>query len=556
MKSRLPDPDATRLRQRVEAALQDQPDTAPGSPGHASDRALLHELRVYQTELETQNEELRRAQLERDSARARFADLYDLAPVGYCTVCETGGIIEANLTLAAMLGVVHGSLPGRPFSDYLLPADQDSFYLLHRRMFASGAPSADPPGICELRLARAGSEPFWAQLVLKVDRFPGADGDGMGERSAMGIVLTDISARKQTEDALRLSQDEALLRERRLSNAEALAGFGSWEWNLTDPHSTWSDKLFEIYGRDPSQGVPGFDAWEETIHPDDRDRLAHCIRQALASETKYSIEFRIHTRDTGALRYISSRGVSKVDAHGKVTGIWGVDQDITAVKQAAEALQASLREKDALLREVHHRVKNNLQVITSLLRLESHRNVQPDTRNVLDEMQGRIRTMAVLHESLYHSGTFSSVDLGAYLRQLVAQVFRAHAQLGGQVRMHLDLASVQVGMDQATPCGLIVNELVSNCLKHGFPAGHSGEVRVVLQALAGTPLLQLQVSDTGVGLPADFETRRGQSLGLQLVSDLASQIDGRLDPVTGTGPGTSFTITFARGEPAPRPAGD
>jgi len=672
-----PDSNATRLRQQVEAALRERPDAMPDPSGNEATLVLLHELRVHQVELESQNEELRRTQLERDTAQARFVDLYDLAPVGYCTVSDTGMIVEANLTLAAMLGVVRGALAGRPFNRYLLPADQDSFYRLRHQLFTSAQAPADPPHVCEWRMLRQGGAPFWTQLVVKVDRYPGSQGDGGAERSAMGIALTDISARKQTEEALRRSReqervhaaalrvisqgvvvtrpdgaivsantaflaitgygeaevlgrpcgflegahtdpqmadaiaaamarqttfageilhyrrdgtpfwneltlsplfdsggtlthfvavihdvttrkrrlDEAHLRERRMANAEALAEFGSWDWNLNGVGSTWSDKLFEIYGRDRSLGVPAFDAWQETIHPDDRDSLATCIQQALATDTRYSIEFRIHTKDTGALRYISSRGIPKVDAEGKVVGIWGVDQDVTVARQAAQALHASLHEKEALLREVHHRVKNNLQVITSLLRLEAHRSVQPDTRTVLDDMQGRIRTMAVLHESLYHAGIFSSVDLGAYLRQLVGQVFRAHAPLMAQVRLQLDLVSVQVAMDQATPCGLIVNELVSNSLKHGFPAGHAGEIRVALQAVAGRPLLQLQVSDTGVGLPEDFETRRKQSLGLQLVSDLASQIDGRLEPGYGTGPGSCFTVTFARGEPGADPVG-
>ena len=123
----------------------------------------------------------------------------------------------------------------------------------------------------------------------------------------------------------------------------------------------------------------------------------------------------------------------------------------------------------------------------------------------------------------------------------------------GRLCLQLDLASVQVEMDQATPCGLIVNELVSNSLKHGFPAGHSGEVRVALGVIADTGQLQLQVCDTGVGLPPDFEARRGQSLGLQLVSDLASQIDGQLELGPRPARGTCFTIVFARDEP-PSPA--
>lgn len=217
-----------------------------------------------------------------------------------------------------------------------------------------------------------------------------------------------------------------------------------------------------------------------------------------------------------------------------------LSRDITPRKHAEQALQASLDDKVGLLNEVHHRVKNNLQVITSLLRLEGNRSAQAETRTVLDEMQGRIRSMALLHESLYRTGTFASVELGAYLRQLCTQAFRTGARQNDGVQLVLDLAPVQVTMDQATPCGLLVNELVSNCLKHGFPNGRTGEVRVALTPVDAQ--WRLSVRDNGVGLPADFDTRRAASLGLQLVTDLARQLGATL--VVGPGPGAAFSITF------------
>ena len=218
-----------------------------------------------------------------------------------------------------------------------------------------------------------------------------------------------------------------------------------------------------------------------------------------------------------------------------------LSRDITLRKHAEQALQTSLHDKVGLLNEVHHRVKNNLQVITSLLRLEGNRSTQPETKAVLGDMQGRIRSMALLHESLYRTGTFASVELGAYLQQLCTQAFRSNTQKNDNVRLVLDLAKVQVTLDQATPCGLLVNELISNCLKHGFPDDRTGEVRVSLAQEADDEWC-LSVRDNGVGLPGDFESRRNGSLGLQLVTDLAQQLHAKL--VVGPGPGATFTITF------------
>jgi two-component sensor histidine kinase len=206
-----------------------------------------------------------------------------------------------------------------------------------------------------------------------------------------------------------------------------------------------------------------------------------------------------------------------------------------------------LNEKVSLLNEVHHRVKNNLQVITSLLRLEAGRSVQQQTKNVLNDMQGRIRSMALLHESLYRAGIFASIDLGTYIADLATQGFRAQTSGGGVVRLRLDLESVDVTMDQAMPCGLLINELISNSLKHGFANGRSGEVCVTLSKKSDEPIVMMRVSDNGCGLPEDFEAQRGQSLGLQLVADLVSQLGGTMEISSASDleGGAQFDISFA-----------
>jgi two-component sensor histidine kinase len=213
-------------------------------------------------------------------------------------------------------------------------------------------------------------------------------------------------------------------------------------------------------------------------------------------------------------------------------------------------------------------VKNNLQIITSMLRLEAARSAQSETRSVLRDMQSRIRSMALLHETLYRSGTFAGVDLAHYLRQLASQAFRAQDFSNQAVSLQFDLQPVLVDMDLATPCGLLVNELLTNSLKHGFPEGRAGEIQVQLRPVlqpadptdallpttataaagAGT-LWHLRVRDSGIGLPAGFEYRNDQSLGLQLVSDLVQQIRGRLQ--VEPAPGAGFSVFFSIQAPKP-----
>lgn len=235
------------------------------------------------------------------------------------------------------------------------------------------------------------------------------------------------------------------------------------------------------------------------------------------------------------------------DESGLVVNIVVVAVDISDRKQMEVDLRRSLREKEALLKEVHHRVKNNLQVITSLLRLEAGRSVKAETNAVLSDMQNRIRSMAVLHELLYRSGAFDAVDLGTYLRQLATQSFPTLSERPGSIRLRLDLVSHHIVLDQAIPCGMLVNELISNCLKHGFPDGRTGEVGIDLQQVGSGPQLRLRVSDTGIGLPADFEVKRKKSLGLQLVSDLAEQLGGILE--IQPGPPAVFSVTFNADKP-------
>jgi PAS domain S-box-containing protein len=217
--------------------------------------------------------------------------------------------------------------------------------------------------------------------------------------------------------------------------------------------------------------------------------------------------------------------------------------DVTESRRAAAVLRAALQERDALLKEVHHRVKNNLQVISSLLRLERERHLDTTVTSAIGEMQLRILSMALLHETLYRSNDLARVDLAAYLAELAGQVFRSSAPPSGAIKLRTNLTSVLVDIDHAVPCGLLVNEILSNCLKHGFPNGRAGTVTIDLQPAGGGAAYLLRISDTGVGLPADFESRQKTSLGVHLIRVLARQLKASL-AIDGRD-GTTFSIAFA-----------
>ena len=226
---------------------------------------------------------------------------------------------------------------------------------------------------------------------------------------------------------------------------------------------------------------------------------------------------------------------------GEPYAICGVATDITERKRSEEALRAALREKETLLKEVHHRVKNNLQVIISLLNLQTGREQSPTVLEALRTTQARVRSMALLHEALYRSADLARINLANYLTSLCSHLLRSNSAASGRIALESRAAGVELTLEQAVPCGLIVNELVSNALKHAFPEGRAGRISVEIHP-EGDQQLILTVADDGVGLPAGLEDGPAQTLGLRLVSLLATQLNGVVNVTRH--PGTRWKIAF------------
>jgi PAS domain S-box-containing protein len=216
-------------------------------------------------------------------------------------------------------------------------------------------------------------------------------------------------------------------------------------------------------------------------------------------------------------------------------------QEIAERKRMEEQIKASLEEKEVLLKEIHHRVKNNLQVISSLLYLQSKNLKDKQTLEMFQESHNRVRSMALIHERLYQSQDLARIDFAEYVRSLANYLFRSYGVNTGVIQLKINMDDVSLGIDTAIPCGLIINELVSNSLKHAFPDGGGGKVRIELRADDGQ--FTLMVSDDGVGLPEDLDFRNAQSLGLQLVNNLSvAQLEGTIE-LDRCG-GTAFRIMF------------
>jgi PAS domain S-box-containing protein len=220
--------------------------------------------------------------------------------------------------------------------------------------------------------------------------------------------------------------------------------------------------------------------------------------------------------------------------------ILGIFRDITERKQVEEKLKASLVEKEVLLREVHHRVKNNLQVISSLLNLQTDSIADHDVRAVFVETRDRVRSMSLVHEKLYQSNDLTTIDFSGYLETLGSHLLRSYERDTG-VNLKLNTNGVSPGIDTVIPCGLIVTELVSNALKHAFPRGMRGEIWINLRQENGCRYI-LEVGNDGVAFPADVDYKNTNSLGLQLVMMLVKQLNGTI--TLSRKRGTEFNITF------------
>jgi PAS domain S-box-containing protein len=257
---------------------------------------------------------------------------------------------------------------------------------------------------------------------------------------------------------------------------------------------------------------------------------------------------KIHEHDTEVIdkdgkiiHFHCTANVALRDREGKPTAVIEISRDITECKQAADKLKASLEEKEMLLKEVHHRVKNNMQVISSLLNLESMHIKDKEALEMFKESQNRVRSMALIHEKLYRSKDLTSVDIGGYIQDLTTSLARSYGARAATIKLNIDVRDIFLDITASIPCGLIINELVSNSLKHAFPDGREGAITIAMQRTNGDKI-ELIVSDNGIGFPEDMDFRKTKSLGMQVVITLVKQLGGAIELVRNTG--TAFRVRF------------
>lgn len=343
-------------------------------------------------------------------------------------------------------------------------------------------------------------------------------------------------------EAERATNESLTISEERLRLALQSGAIGIWEVNHVTGRRHWDQRSRSIFEFAPNVKITAED-FLLRVHPDDQAEVQSASEE-LANphgSDHFRFVYRIKVNRGGGICYVLARGRTFFGGEGderRAIRSVGTIQDITEHKLFEAKLERSLQEKQTLLQEVHHRVKNNLQIISSLLSMQANLIEDKSAVAKLIDSDRRVRSMAMIHEHLYHQKDMSSIDLGEYLKDLTAELFSS--SVGNQLlRFRVEATSVSIPIDQAIPCGLMLNELITNALKYAYP---EGEGEICIKLVSDENSIAISVSDSGVGLPAGFDCGNSQSLGMTIIHVLTQQLEGELT-ISGS-PGVTFTIRF------------
>lgn len=461
--------------------------------------------------------ERKKAEVAIREREAMFQGLFEHSPDAVVVVDAEGTIGGVNAQLERLFGYSRHDLVGQPV-EVLLPERFRERHVGHRQGYLGESRTRPMGAGLELYGRRSTGAEFPVDIMLSPMELG-------GKTLALGVIR-DITERKEAEEALRESQGMFQGLFEHAPDPIVVVDSGGQIVRV----NAQLELLFG-YSRDELLTQP-----IELLLPE-RYRARH-----ISHRTAYASQPRTRSMGAGLELYGRRRNGTEFPVDIMLSPLetkegrlaLAVIRDITERKEEE-------RRRDVLLREIHHRVKNNLQVVSSMLSLQSE-YIRDDTLlSIVMESQNRIRSIALIHEKLYRSSSLGSVDFSDYVQDLCSNLFHSYGSGASNVKLHLGVEGVSLNLDTAVPCGLIINELVSNCLKHAFFDGRQGEITVDLRSADGR--FVLNVRDNGVGFPEDLDFRRTDSLGLQLVNILTSQLDGSI--ALHRGEGTRFEITFA-----------
>jgi PAS domain S-box-containing protein len=522
-------------------------------------RTQSQDLQVFNEELQSQSEELRITNEALQESERRFRTLAENSPDAIARFDRQNRHTYVNPAAAKVYGHFQEEMIGKTLGE--LKRDPAQVRLLETYfeiVFATGKPEK----MKYQYTSPTGNEYYFSVRIVPefVD----------GKVISILTISHDITDIKNAETKLKKTYDnlENLVKERTvelekaynslkesqrsLAEAQEMAHIGNWEWDIATDKAYWSDEMYRIFKRDPQKSAPSFKEYLSYIHPDDLNYYCK-VNDYTKKVCTSGLDFRIVLAN-GEQRTLHIKSEFIFNDENIPIRVKGIVQDITGRKEAEEAMA-----KIEIVRkqEIHHRIKNNLQVISSLLDLQAEKfKNREDIKDseVLEafrESQDRVISMALIHEELHKGGEIDTLDFSSYIEELAENLFSTYRVGSRDISLNLDLEkNLSFDLDTAVPLGMIVNELVSNSFKHAFPGRDKGEIRIKLFREKAVKFenedrestsFTLTVSDNGVGIP-ELDIENLNSLGMQLVITLVDQLDGKLELKRNNG--TEFIIRF------------
>lgn len=454
----------------------------------------------------------------------RFRTIFEQAAVGMSICNLDGGFFRVNQKFCDIVGYTHFELLQRTFYDITAVKyrEQNQQYIEELLTGRRENYTMEKCYICKDGSVR------WVNVLVSLMC------DHTRQPKYFIYVVEDISDRKEAERI----QDELMRR-----NNSLVEALGEIVYDRLIPQAkiNWHGHYEKVLGYDQSEIGEDEASWQERIHPDDRQAVTKEFNRAFQEDKIYDLEYRLLHKD-GNYRWMYDRGVMHGEYHHQPKQVIGVLRDITQRKQAEEKLKANLAEKEVLLKEIHHRVKNNLYVISSLLNIQATYVKDQEVIEFFQDSKNRIQTMAMIHEQLYQSDNLAQIDFKEYLHRLVNNLLSSYNPDPDRIKAIIKVESLHLDLETAIPCGLLINELVTNAFKHAFLPDQAGSLTIQLDQ-DDQQIIHLIVADNGQGMPSNINIEGANSLGLRLVRILTEQLDGELN-FESSSMGTCFHLTI------------
>ena len=474
----------------------------------------VKELRQQIAKFKLRESDYKQAQKKLRESEEKYKNIIVLAPDSIITFNLKGIITSFNKNFSSLSGYHKDEILNKHFTK--IPSFPERDLPKYRKLFNSLTKGTLPKPF-EVKQIHKDGTPHVAEVRVSLLK--------RGNKIiGFQAIARDITKRKQMEQALRENAE----RYRELPDSIADVFF---EMDKNLKYTYWNKASENLTGisADEALGKSLYDLFPDIngTKADEMYKEVLSTQQPKTFENEYLLKGKNFIFEISA--YPSKRGLSVFV------------KDITERKHTEHQLKKALREKDVILNEVHHRVKNNLQIILSLLRIQFRSIKDEKIREILKISQNRIKSMALIHDSLHRSKDLSKINFSNYVRNMTAHLFSIYNERAKHVGLDLKAGEIHIDINRALPCGLIINELVSNSLKHAFPQEKKGKVSIKIDEDMGKQFT-LVVSDNGIGFPHELDIQNTDTIGMQLVRDLVKQLEGTLELDKSNG--TTFKITF------------